>query len=97
MNIIDELREVYKFDSTETIEGWLSRLVKDFLNIDHVPVDKSLASLGTSSLSAAILIDLIKRETGASLVIAQAMGNSSISSLSLAISNSPTTHLFVNK
>lgn len=92
MNILEEFREVYKIKSTETIEGWLCRLIIDFLNIDDAPYDKALISLGASSLSSAILIDLIKRETGASLELSQAMGISSISSLSKDIYSSPSTY-----
>lgn len=90
MNILDELKEFYKFKPSETVDSWLTRLIKDFVNLDDVPADKSLATLGVSSLSAAILIDIIKRETGASISIAQAMGKSSISSLTKAIHESET-------
>lgn len=90
MNILNELKEFYKFKSSETVDSWLTRLIKDFLNLDDVPADTSLATLGVSSLSAAILIDIIKRETGASISIAQAMGKSSISSLTKAIHESET-------
>lgn len=91
MQILDELREAYQWQPSETVEGWLTRLVRDFLNLDHVPVDKPLVAMGSSSLSAAILIDLIKKETGATLVLEQAMGAASISSIEAAIMASPTT------
>lgn len=85
MQIVEELQTIYARQEPETEETWLARVIRDFLNLDEVPWDKSLMSLGATSLSAVILLDLVKRETGAQIEIEHIMNGGTVSSIAWAI------------
>lgn len=89
MQIIEQLQALYARQETETLETWLVRVIRDFLNLHEVPCDKPLVSLGATSLSAVILLDLVKRETGAGLTIEHIMNGGTVASIAGAIRMQP--------
>jgi acyl carrier protein len=92
MNVQDQIKQQFGYRHTESIESWLTRIVSAFLNINCVPNGQSLISLGASSISVAILIDLVKKETGADVSLSEAMSNfSSIAYLEKKILDSEST------
>lgn len=90
MQIIEQLQALYAKQETETLETWLARVIRDFLNLPEVPCDKSLVSLGATSLSAVILLDLVKRETGAAVTIEHIMNGGTVASVASAIRSHQT-------
>ena len=92
MNVQDQIKQQFGYKHTESIESWLKRIVSAFLNIDYVPNDQSLIALGASSISVAILVDLVKKETGADVSLSEAMSNfSSIAYLEKKILDGEST------